>query len=471
MTENQEAVKAEETVKEETTAAATQETAAQTQEAATETKEAAPEVNPNLRTIEVTVNGKEVQDGVTKELRRLSKKAKMPGFRPGHLPFDMVQAMYGNQAFSEVINKLLEREANKAMREGKFMVVGQFDAKPLESAEGSEDFRFQVSFEVYPEITMPDLSGVEMKRYLCTVDDDAVNKTIDTIVKQRVTFSVEEGRKAAAEDRLTVNFTGTIDGVEFEGGKAEGFQFVLGQGRMLPEFEEAATGMSAGEKKTFTLTFPENYGNKELAGKAAQFDLECVTVEAPHYPEVNDEFAKSLAVNTVDELKAEIRSNIEREVQERLYERNRKLAFDAAVAAFDFQAPAAIVHAEQERLRDNFTQMLHNMYGVKGGKNSAPALEVFLEPAKHQARIGMMLHAVIEQNKLEATDDDIKARASLLAAAYEEPEEVAADFVKNQRQNLASRVLEEKVLEWLFANAKTTEENITFEQLSGMGEN
>ena len=458
MTENQEAVKAEETVQEEKAVAATQEAAAEQKEEA---------VNPNLRTLEVTIDGKEFQDGVTKELRRLSKKAKMPGFRPGHVPFAMVEAMYGQQASAEVVNKLLEREANKAMREGQYREVGQFDAKPLAPAEGSSDLRFEVSFEVYPDIVLPDFSSVELKRYLCTVDDEAVNKTIDTIVKQRVTFTKEEGRQAAAEDRLTVNFTGTINGKEFQGGKAEGFSFVLGQGRMLPEFEDAATGMAAGEKKTFKLTFPENYGNKELAGKEAQFDLECVSVEAPHYPEVNDDFAKTLAVESVEVLKTEIRSNIEREVQERLYDRNRTEAFNAAVEVFDYQAPAAIVHSEQERLRDNFQQMLYGMTGQKN-KEGAP-LDLFLEPAKKQARIGMMVTAIIDQNKLEATDDDIKARASLLAAAYEQPEEVVEDLVKTQRNNLASRVLEEKALEFLFSKAKTTEETLTFEQLSGMG--
>lgn len=454
MTENQEAVKAEETVKEETAAAAEQTAAAQ------------QEVNPNLRTLEVTVAAKDIQDGVTKELRRLSKKAKMPGFRPGHVPFSMVEAMYGQQAHYDIINQLIEREANKAMREGNYRVVGTFDAKPL-ATEAGQDMHFEVSFEVYPDIVLPDFAGVELKRYLCTVDDDAVNKTIDTIVKQRVTFTTEEGRKAAAEDRLTVNFTGTINGEEFQGGKAEGFSFVLGQGRMLPEFEEAATGMCAGEKKTFTLTFPENYGNKELAGKAAQFDIECVSVDAPHYPEVNDEFAKSLAVESVDALKAEIRSNIEREVQERLYDRNRNEAFNAAVEAFNYQAPSAIVHSEQERLRENFHQMVYGMSGQKN-KESAP-LELFLEPAKKQARIGMMITAIIDQNKIEATEDDVKARASLLAAAYEQPEEVVEDLVKTQYNNLASRVLEEKALEFLFSKAKTTEETLTFEQLSGMG--
>ena len=191
MTENQEAVKAEETVQEEKAVAATQEAAAEKKEEA---------VNPNLRTLEVTIDGKEFQDGVTKELRRLSKKAKMPGFRPGHVPFAMVEAMYGQQASAEVINTLLEREANKAMRDGQYRVVGQFDAKPLAPAEGSSDLCFEVSFEVYPDIVLPDFSSVELKRYLCTVDDEAVNKTIDTIVKQRVTFNVEEGR--AAQDEI-----------------------------------------------------------------------------------------------------------------------------------------------------------------------------------------------------------------------------------------------------------------------------
>lgn len=457
MTENQEAVKAEETVKEETAAAA----------APTEEKAAQEEhVNPNLRKLEVTLNGQEIQDGITKELRRLAKKARMPGFRPGHVPFDMVSAMYGQQASSDVINKILEREANKAMRDAQMKVVGTFDAKMLEQPEGTNDLRFEVSFEVYPDIELPDFSTLELKRYLCPVDDEAVNKTLNTIVKQRVTFTTEEGRKAAAEDRVTVNFTGTIDGKEFPGGKAEKFPFVLGAGHMLSQFEDAVTGMSAGEKKTFTLTFPENYGSKDLAGKEAQFEIECVSVDAPHYPELNDEFAKTLAVNSVEELKNEIRSNIEREVQERLYQRNSKEAFEAAAKIFNYEAPTAIVQSEQDRMRHNF---LMQTFGNADKKRvDAFPLELFAAPAKQQAKLGMMLSAIIEKNGIEATDDDIRARASLIAAAYENHDAVADDLVKSDRVNLASRVLEEKALEFLFSKAKTTEETLSFEQLSGM---
>ena len=437
-----------------------------TEQETVKTEEVA-KVNPLERTLDLVVSYASAEELTEKALKNYGKNAKLPGFRKGHVPAAQVRRMYGMQAYDEAINQLVGEAWQKAASESELRIAGYPRIDAAKNEEDKENMHFTAKFEVFPDVQVPDFSAVELKRYVCPVTDAEVEKTIDVMRRQRATYNVVE-RAAANDDRVKLNFKGKKDGVEFQGGSAEGYVFVLGQGRMLPEFETAATGMTAGEKKTFTLTFPENYGNKELAGKAAQFDLECVKVEAPHYPEVNDEFAKQLAVESVDALKSEIRSNIEREVQERLYERNRTEAFSAAVEVFNYQAPAAIVHSEQERLRENFEQMVYGM-NAKKNKERAP-LELFAEPAKKQARIGMMLTAVIDQNKIEATDDDIKARAALLAAAYEQPEEVLEDLVKTQREHLAARVLEEKALEFLFSKAKTTEETLTFEQLSGMGQ-
>ena len=474
MTENQEAVKAEETVQEEKAVAATQEAAAEQKEEA---------VNPNLRTLEVTIDGKEFQDGVTKELRRLSKKAKMPGFRPGHVPFAMVEAMYGQQASAEVINTLLEREANKAMRDGQYRVVGQFDAKPLAPAEGSKDLRFEVSFEVYPDIVLPDFSSVELKRYLCTVDDEAVNKTIDTIVKQRVTFTKEEGRQAAAEDRLTVNFTGTINGEEFQGGKAEGtgtingeefqggkaegFSFVLGQGRMLPEFEDAATGMAAGQKKTFSLTFPENYGPKELNGAQVEFEVELTKLEKANLPEVNDDFAKMLGVEGgVEAMRQEIRANLEREVKSRIDVKNRTEVFETLAKTLTFAVPAALIDNEAASLRDNLIRVLkaRNPKGRQIEK-SVPAVDAFRAEAENRVRLGLFVAELSAKEKLAATEEAVKEAAKTIASSYQEPDDVVSYLLNDQasRNQLFNQVQEENIARWVLEHAKTEDVAVDFD--------
>lgn len=428
-----------------------------------------PAKNPLEKSVDITVSAAELKAGTQAELKRLGKKAKMPGFRPGHVPAAMVEAMYGQEAYMHALNNLIDAAYRKAVEENKFNVVGQADCQPKETKEG-EDLQFTLTFECYPEVKSPDFAAIELKRYTCPVTDAEVQKTIDIMVKQRVTYEVEEGRKAAADDRVTINFKGTKDGEAFQGGSAEGFVFVLAQGRMLPEFEAAVTGMAAGDKKSFDLTFPKDYGNAELADKKVVFEVECVKVEKPIYPAVDEEFAKSLGLESVEAMKAEVRRNLEREVKARLLQRTKNEVFDAILKATDFVAPKALVAQEQKRLADDMTAQLMRYSNAKKKSDVKPMpLELFAEPAVRQTRLGMLVTAILAEQKLTADRDDILAHVKEMASAYEQPDAMV-DWIMNdkaQLDNIAAVVLENKLVDFILEHGKTTEETVAFDELMG----
>ena len=449
MTDNVEAAKTEEAVKTEEAAQAP------------EVKAEEPANNPLVRSVEITIDQGKLAAGVKAELKRIGKTAKMPGFRPGHVPAKMIEAAYGYEANNRVLNRLIDEEYRAAVQKEGYKVVGQASAEPVEG----EGIKFRLSFETLPEITTPDFSGVELKRYSCEVTDEAVQKTIDIIVKQRAQYEAEEGRKAAAEDRVTCDFEGSQDGKPFAGGSAQGFQFVLAQGRMLPEFETAVTGMTAGEEKSFELTFPANYGNAELAGKTATFKVKCTKVEKPVYPEVNEEFAKSLGQDTVENMRAEIKSNLEREVKARLEARTRSEVFDAVVNLCTFPVPQVMLNEEMQRMAENMLRAS----GVKDKKPEDLPRDLLAEPASRQLRLSMMLGHILEENKMQVSREEVEARAKEIASAYQQPEEMVKWLMGNQQQaaRIAEGVAEAKIVEFILGKAKTTDEAIGFDQLMG----
>ena len=285
-----------------------------TEQETVKTEEVA-KVNPLERTLDLVVSYASAEELTEKALKNYGKNAKLPGFRKGHVPAAQVRRMYGMQAYDEAINQLVGEAWQKAASESELRIAGYPRIDAAKNAEDKENMHFTAKFEVFPDVQVPDFSAVELKRYVCPVTDAEVEKTIDVMRRQRATYNVVE-RAAANDDRVKLNFKGKKDGVEFQGGSAEGYVFVLGQGRMLPEFEAAVTGMAAGEKKTFPMTFPADYGIKELEGQAVEFDVEVVEVAEPAYPEVDDEFAASLGVKGgVEAMRAEIRANLEREVK------------------------------------------------------------------------------------------------------------------------------------------------------------
>ena len=329
------------------------------------------------------------------------------------------------------------------------------------------DPEFTATVEVFPEVEVPDLSEVELKRYTCDVTDVEVDKTIEIMRKQRATFEEDPEGVAGAEKRVTIDFVGKLDGEPFQGGSATDFAFVIGAGQMLPDFEKAVDGMKKGEKKTFDMTFPADYV-EHLAGKTVQFEVELKKVEVAKLPEVDAEFAKKLGINDgVEKMREEIAANLTREVKARITQKTKDGVMNALNDAAKFDLPKALVEQEQESMARAFEQNMQAR-GMKKPGRSFPA-ELFKEGAARRVRLGLLIDALVQKENLAPTDEEVDAHITDLAASYENPEEVKQWFKSDvYRMNDAhAYVLENKVTEWALSKAKTTEEKVDFDQLMG----
>lgn len=430
----------------------------------TEAQEAV--VNPLERTLDLVVSFAEAEKLTEKALKGYAKNAKIPGFRKGHVPAAQVRRMYGAQAFDEAVNDLVGQAWIKAADESGLRIVGfpKIDAKADESDK--ENMHFVAKFEVFPDVEVPSFDAVELKRYTCPVTDVEVEKTIDVMRRQRATYDVVE-EAAKNDDRVTLNFHGKKDGVEFQGGSAEGYQFVLGQGRMLPEFETAVLGMKAGDKKTFPMTFPADYGIADLNGQEVEFDVEVTEVAAPVYPEIDDAFAKSLGVEAgVDAMREEIRTNLTREVNTRLETKTKAEVMEAVAGVCEFAVPTAMVDEESKALSQ---QMMRDLAGRGIDVKKMPPMpaDTFKTQAERRVRLGLFVDALIKQENIAGTDEQVREIAKDIASSYEKPEEVVEYIMKDENRvtNLRAQATETNVTEWILAKAKTTEEAVDFDKL------
>ena len=434
-------------------------------EAASPVVETNAAVNPLEHSLELKVAAADVEKLAEQHLKRYAKNARMPGFRRGHVPMNRVRMMYGAEAFNDAVNELVGRAWVEAARESKQQIVGapSIDAVPTED---KEFMTFKAKFEVMPEIQKVDFTTLSLKRYGCKVDEAAVEKTIEVMRKQRVTFNVEEGRAAQDEDRVTLNFKGMKEGVAFEGGTAEDYAFVLGQGRMLPEFEDAVRGMKAGEKKTFPLTFPEDYGHKDLNGASVEFDVEVLKVEAPTYPELNDEFAESLGIEGVEKMREEVKLNLEREVAARIENKNKAEIFELLNNTLTYAVPQVLVEDQARSVANAYVQQ----FVARGAKADAfkdLPIDVFKPEAEKQVRLGLFVDNLIAEEKLAPTNEQMQKMAETLAAAYEEPAEVVKHILNDQasRANLVARIREENVAEFILGKAQTEDVEVEFDKV------
>lgn len=434
-------------------------------EAASPVVETNAAVNPLEHSLELKVAAADVEKLAEQHLKRYAKNARMPGFRRGHVPMNRVRMMYGAEAFNEAVNELVGRAWVEAARESKQQIVGapSIDAVPTED---KEFMTFKAKFEVMPEIQKVDFTTLSLKRYGCKVDEAAVEKTIEVMRKQRVTFNVEEGRAAQDEDRVTLNFKGMKEGVAFEGGTAEDYAFVLGQGRMLPEFEDAVRGMKAGEKKTFPLTFPEDYGHKDLNGASVEFNVEVLKVEAPTYPELNDEFAESLGIEGVEKMREEVKLNLEREVAARIENKNKAEIFELLNNTLTYAVPQVLVEDQARSVANAYVQQ----FVARGAKADAfkdLPIDVFKPEAEKQVRLGLFVDNLIAEEKLAPTNEQMQKMAETLAAAYEEPAEVVKHILNDQasRANLVARIREENVAEFILGKAQTEDVEVEFDKV------
>jgi trigger factor len=420
----------------------------------------------------------EVSAEVEKRLKVQARTAKAPGFRPGKVPLKMVAAQYGYQIENDVLNDKVGRAFNDAANEANLRVAGNPKIEPKqESAEGV--LAFDATFEVYPEVVIGDLAAAEIETVATEVTDAEVDKTLDILRKQRVHYHTkgeagehgDGGADLSAQngDRVTVDFVGSIDDVEFPGGKAEGYAFVLGEGRMLAEFEAATVGLKVGEAKTFPLSFPEDYHGKDVAGKTASFTITLKQLEWAHLPEIDAEFAKSLGVadGDLEKMRSDIKANLEREVAGRLKARNKDAVMDALIKVAELDVPKALIADDSARLAEMTRQDMAQR-GMNVKEVPFPP-ELFAEKAERRVRLGLILSHVVGANNLQATAEQVKAQIEEFAQSYEDPTEVLKYYYSDRRRlgEVEALVLEQNVVNYVLGLSKVTSKAVAFDDLMG----
>lgn len=424
------------------------------------------------RRVELAVALADIEKDVQAQLKRVQRGAKAPGFRPGKVPLSMLERTHAPAIRMDVINAKVSDAFEKVINEASLRVAGmpQIEPKSEDVPEGS--MHFIATFEVYPEVELPDLTQLEVERTTGTVSDAEVDRTIDILRQQRARYEVREDRAAQTNDRITLDFEGKIDGEAFEGGSAQDFSFVLGQGRMLPDLEEAALGMKAGETKTFDLTFPENYGASNLAGKTAQFTITVKEVAEGILPEVDAEFAKALgqAEGDVQKLREDIRANLEREVKNRSLAQTKNSVMEALAKAVDFEVPKALVQSETKNRVEAIRQEMRQR-GVPNVDDLPVPEDAFASESERRVRLGLLVAELVRRENLQAKPDQIRAKIEEFAQSYEKPAQVVSYYLsdRNRLAEVEAVVLEDNVVEYVLSKAKVTEKEVPFDELMGTG--
>jgi trigger factor len=419
------------------------------------------------RRVSMSVPVRDIEKQVDERLRQLARNVKMPGFRPGKVPMKIVAQTYGPQVRNEVLGDAVQKSFSDVVKEANLRVAGYPKIEKKDGA-GADALEFSATFEIYPEVKPGDLSGTTVEQSKVAVDDAAVARTIEVLRKQRTKF-VAADRPAKDGDRLTVDFNGTIDGVPFDGGAAQNFVFALGGGSMLPEFDAAARGLSAGESKRFGLKFPADYHGKDVAGKEAQFEILIKNVDEPRLPEIDAEFAKSLGVadGDVEKMRGEIRANVEREVKKRIEARVKNQAMEALLASTPLEVPRALVEMEAQQLVQRAAQDLQGR-GLKPEQlNLTP--QQFEEAAKRRVALGLIIAELARAEKLQPKPAEVRALVEQEAQSYESPAEVVKWFYMQPQRlsEMEAMALEANVVKWVLSKAKVQERDMAFDELMG----
>ena len=419
------------------------------------------------RRVSMSLPAAEIERAVDTRLKQLARNVKMPGFRPGKVPMKLIAQTYGPQVRSEVLSDAVQKAFSDAVKEANLKVAG---FPRIEKKDGTDAaaLEFSATFEIYPEVKLGDLGGVTIERPQVSVDDAAVDKTIGILRKQRTRFVGVE-RPAKAEDRLTVDFSGTIDGQPFAGGNGENFVFALGEGRMLPEFDAAAQGMRAGEMKSFELTFPADYHGKEVAGKRASFELSVKSVQEPQLPEVDAEFAKQLGIADGDiaKMRSEIRANVERETGKRIEARVKAQVLQALLDRTPLELPKSLVQMEAQQLVERAAADLQAR-GLKPGQIPLDPM-AFEATAKRRVALGLIIGELARAENLQPKPAEVRAVVEQEAATYESPAEVVKWFYM-QPQRLSEMegvALEANVVKWVLGKATVADKPVAFDELMG----
>lgn len=410
----------------------------------------------------ITVSADKVEAAYKQELKGYAKNARVDGFRKGKVPHSIIEQRFGLNARQDALSEQMQRAFFDVVISEKINLAGRPTFTP-NNYELGKDFSFTATFEVFPQVELKGLENIEVEKPLVEITEADLDKMVDVLRKQQATFA-ESASAAKAEDRVTIDFVGSVDGVEFEGGKASDFVLAMGQGRMIPGFEEGIVGRKAGEQFDIDVTFPAEYHAENLKGKAAKFAVTLKKVENTVLPELNDEFVKKFGgAKSVEELRAEIKKNMQRELKNAVTSRVKTQVINGLIAQNDIEVPKAVVVEEIDVLRQQAVQR----FGGKPEMAAQLPAELFEAEAKRRVQVGLILSSIITSNQLQVDEARVKQAIADLASAYEQPSEVVEYYAKNRQltENIRNVVLEEQAVEAVLAKAKVTEKATSFDEL------
>lgn len=417
------------------------------------------------RKITVQITADRISQAVDKKINSIKKTVKVDGFRPGKVPVNIIKKMYGGSIRQEVFGDVIESSYQEAIDQEKLRAAGM-PKIDIAEAEDKDGMAYTATFEVYPEIDKIELKKIKVQQQTCEVSDDDVDAMLVKLQNQKRTWKPVR-RKAKKGDQSICDFKGTIDGKEFAGGSGQNMEVVIGEGKMLKEFENGLKGMKAGEEQTIDVSFPDDYQGKEVAGKTAQFELKVTAVNGPELPEVDEEFAKEFGVEdgSVETLKANVKENMEKELEQKLKAKNKNAVMDGLIAENDVLAPEALVKDEITTLKKQAAQSMGQDPEKMDDKQFPD--DLFRAEALRRVQLGVLVGDIIRKESIEVDQAKVESTLLEIAASYDDPKQVTDYYNqdKRARANLEGMVLEDQVVEFILGQAKVTEKSASFDDV------
>jgi trigger factor len=417
------------------------------------------------RRIEVQVPHTRVAGEVERRLRDLSRTANIRGFRKGKVPLNVIKQQFGAQAHGDAVSELIRQTYTDAVQKEKLRPAAGPRIEPIQVDPG-QDLKFAAIIEVMPEVVINPVAALEIERPVFEITEEDVDAMLESMRRQRATFSPVE-RAAKKGDRVVVDFTGRVDGKEFEGGSGQGMSVVIGSGRAIADFENALEGMSKGESKTAPVKFPDDYGAKELAGKQAEFDLTVTSVEEQVLPTIDDEFAKAFGLEGgLEALRKEVRGSMEREAAEAVRNKVRNQVFEALARENQVELPRALVEEQIQQLQ---IDLLQRMGRQPQDASQLPPRDPFVEPAERRVKLGLLIGELIRRENIQIERGRVLARLDEIASAYPNPAEVRRAWLQDQQAmaQVETAVMEDLAVEWVLGRARVNEKKVGFADLTG----
>ena len=419
------------------------------------------------RRLEVAIPAAEVDGEVSQRLKKISRTARLKGFRPGKAPIAVIRQQYGDQVHGEVVSDFMRSSFSEAVAREKLNPAGGPRIEPIAMGPGT-DLKFAAVFEVLPEVKLKPVADLQVDKPVASVGDQDLEAMLDTLRKQRPVFN-EVTRAAAVNDRVTVDFTGTIDGAEFDGGSGNDVAIVVGSGRVMKEFEDALVGAKAGDTREFQATFAADHANAKLSGKQATFSVKIGKVEEQLPAPLDEEFAKSFGIpdGSLDSLRAEVRANMERELNEAIRQKMRAQILEGLYAQNPLELPRQMV---EEQIQELQVEMLRRA-GVRDAKQLPPR-EPFEQPARRRVALGLLMSELVRNAGLKVNRETVQQKIMELASSYSNPEEVRRAYLQNPEmmRQIESQALEQQAIDWVLGQAKVTDKPSSFSEITKFGQ-